>query len=104
MRLGHFGKRHIGLSGRATEQAGYWLEPAAFFCWGAPLVVRVTGVLERLISSLRACVLGRRRVSVLVVVLVLVVLVFVVLVLAGGSRAHGPMGSHGSHGMTSRNS
>ncbi len=66
------------------------------------MFIRVRGVSERFISSLRACAMGGHRVSVLVV-LVLVVVVFVV-VLAGGSRwvartrSHGilwdPMGSH----------
>ena len=48
------------------------------------LFIRVRGVPERLISSLRACAMGGHRVSVLVLVVVLVVLV--VVVLAGGSR------------------
>ena len=43
------------------------------------IYIRVRGVPERLISSLRACAMGGHRVSVLVLVVVLVVL-------AGGSR------------------
>ena len=59
--------------------------------------VRVRGVHERLMSSLRACAMGGHRVYVLVVlvlvVLVVVVLVIVILVLVGGSRR--VAGSHG---------
>ena len=56
-------------------------------------LIRVRGVPERLISSLRACAMGGHRVSVLVVFATLVLVL--VVVLAGGSRRVARPRSHG---------